>query len=144
MPGDNIVLHSSYQSGGGSSGVGATQPGDENNDDIDNIGRNNDNDTLRPSLLAQFSLIGDPDDNTGDDVGLSFHRCFYWCIHYRKLGIAIGILFAIILMAMHANTTPTADAPTPSSSEQIMSCPIKSSYSVTPDVMELKNSSTGK
>ena len=140
---DRLVLQrlESYQSdAGGGAGDSLNQPSSSSSIK-----------TSKRSLFAQFSLIGDNDydeEDTSIEENLTNPArrkgCWLWCImmHYKRLGLAIVLFLcmAIILMWVSTKNKQTTDI----KEHNNMSCPIQSSYSVSSDIMNLKNSSTGE
>ena len=133
---DRVVLQrlESYQSGGSAGGID------------DSLNQPTSSSSCKRSLFAQFSLIGNSDDeedtsieNFTNQKRRKFH--WYWCMmHYQRLSLAIVLFLCIIAILMRVSTKNKqyTDIREP------MSCPIQSSYSVSSDIMDLKNSSTGE
>lgn len=140
MPNKTIQRLESYQSGGS-----ICDTDDDGNDDRNRVGSGG----VAP-LVHQFSLIGQVDDN-GDENVARFWNCGYdriqrwcawWCMTYqRRLAIMASLCIIIIFISPILGSTISGTA---STVDDNLSCPIHSSYSVSTDVMKLKESSTGE
>ena len=107
-----------------------------------------------PSLLAQFSLVGHADDvndpNLAAGAGLMERRAAAaWWARLAAAGVGFIALMAVLVILSgpsneaDGSTAGDGGTSTPPSSP---ACPANGrySYSVSPEIMELKNSSTGE
>ena len=127
--------------------------------------------SMMPHLFAQFSLIGDDSSDDDDDDGMENGNIHYLLPdaiqrRCRKFSRAILVLGAAVVLGLilatflfmglsrtSSNSSSSIDGSdstnhnhdgTISSTEKYNSCPIQSSYSVSSELMGLKNSSTGE
>jgi len=170
MPDRSLHRLESYQSGGT---VGGDADDDANGGDSvslrvanngeENVGGTDDRRSSRNingrarTLFAQFSLIGEASDDDDEEPLNEHHNGARWLRHWRRLichriyATAALLCFIILLFAYltlvgknGSHRTDGASAPTSTSDQNFMTCPVQSSYSVSSDIMELKNSSTGE
>ena len=140
MPNKTIQRLESYQSGGS-----ICDTDDDGNDDRNRVGGG-----VTP-LVHQFSLIGQVDDNGEENVARFWWNCGYyqiqrwcaWCMPYQRR-LAIMASLCIIIIFIISPILGSTISGTASNSDDDLSCPIHSSYSVSTDVMKLKESSTGE
>ena len=140
---DRLVLQrlESYQSDAGGADGSLNQPPSSSSPSIKNSKR---------SLFAQFSLIGDNNDDEEDtsieeNLTNQARRKGCWMIwyiimHYKRLGSAIVLFLCMAIFIWVSTKNKHTDI----KEHNDMSCPIQSSYSVSSDIMNLKNSSTGE
>ena len=149
----------SYQSGtiGGSNGGDDNsneRPFDANRTPSSSVGV-----TVQPLMKRKFSLVGDGLDSgdieevmEGDAHYILGHQgrlWRQWHMYHRRILLIVSLLcfglllLTLVVLAMSSISRIEKGSPASTSSEQI-TCPIQSSYFVSADIMELRNSSTGE
>ena len=153
MPDKALHRLESYQSGGSIGGcdddIGVTTS-DVNNANAGGAIRN----SAPHPLLSQFSLIGQVDDDDEEAIlennGSHFNqrtRLRQWYMMYHRRFTILQCFFLLLALIGAYVGTGIIGKKRPSSttaSSEETSCPIQSSYFVSSDIMELKNSSSGE
>ena len=143
----------SYQSGGSVGG------GDDDSDGAARAAASKTGDGMHsssthitpPPLHAQFSLIGQVDDD--DEAAVTEYddrtrrsmfgaSCRHWFMLYcRRFGLAIVLCILVLMGVLNMGSGKHG---TKSTSPTFRQCPIQSRYSISPDIMQLRNTSSSE